>query len=392
MKKLISIIFLVQGVSFAGVHVQQGDSLTLPDGTVITSTAPFGEGDGLPSQTGNAGKLITTNGTVGSWETQTAGAGIGILQTTGEKTWSVDSGVVPYLALDNAFLGDNAFAGALTSVPSSTATAVAGTPISVTSLATVLLNATGDTTMTAAPTIANGVDGQKVTIINIDSADDIVFQDEASLASSNLCLDSDTNQTIAPLQTLQLQYVDFAGCWVQIGGNGSASPGSSVFVKEYPAAVCQSAAGSLAMSATSTLAPIPDCAIGANTYYGVAKFIDTSTGAVQGHFSLPSSVASASVDIDWRTAATSGNARWYVKTACAADDEADDPAWNAAQGVTTTAHGTANDLTRSTIASLTLTGCAAGERFFFEVRREPYDAADTLASTAEMIAVKFTVQ
>lgn len=65
----------------------------------------------LPSQTGNSGKGLTTDGTNPSWETYTAGAGISITQTSGQKTWAVDSTQIPYLALNNAFLGNNTFAG-----------------------------------------------------------------------------------------------------------------------------------------------------------------------------------------------------------------------------------------------------------------------------------------
>jgi len=179
--------------------------------------------------------------------------------------------------------------------------------------------------------------------------------------------------------------------WVAIPGSGSG--GSSALVRDYPAAACQSAAASLALSAASATQPVPDCAIGTNgVIYGVAKFANSGTFAVQGHLGLPASLTSAAVDITWRTsiANTGLSAKWSLQTACLADNESDDPTFNAAQTVTTAAKSAANRHIVSTISTVTLTGCAATERLHWILYRDP--TGDTLGATAELISVKWTVQ
>lgn len=80
----------------------------------------------------------------------------------------------------------------------------------------VQLTANGSYTLTSAPTIANGQDGQILTILNVDSADTITLQDQGTLASSNLRL-SATTVAIAPRCSLRLMYSSTVGDWVQIG-------------------------------------------------------------------------------------------------------------------------------------------------------------------------------
>jgi hypothetical protein len=80
---------------------------------------------------------------------------------------------------------------------------------------TVLLDADASYTLTSAPTLANGYNGQKVHITNVDDTDTITIQDQGTLASSNLRLDAAT-VAIGPRDSLTLMYSTDVGDWVQI--------------------------------------------------------------------------------------------------------------------------------------------------------------------------------
>lgn len=72
-------------------------------------------------------------------------------------------------------------------------------------------------TMTSTPTIAAGVDGQilRITNINTNTSHTVTFQDNATLANSNLFLTA-TTVAIAPYDTIIFEYISGKG-WVQIG-------------------------------------------------------------------------------------------------------------------------------------------------------------------------------
>ncbi len=118
---------------------------------------------------------------------------------------------------------DNNAAGAITlkivgrrvAVPKAVQTVVAGTAI-VADYELVQLNSTGNVTMTAAPTIADGIDGQMLTLLNVDSADTITLQDQGTLANSNLRLMA-AAVAIGPRGSIQLVYSATIGDWVQSG-------------------------------------------------------------------------------------------------------------------------------------------------------------------------------
>ncbi len=184
-----------------------------------------GGGASLPSQTGNGTKVLTTDGTSAGWELLDTGSGLSKTQQTGTKVFSVDSAQIPFLALNNAFLGNNEFAGTLA--------ATSGAPQTLTAVSQVLATTThmrvGSATaivLTSAPTIADGRDGQIGVIVNTGT-NVITFRDEANLAGTNLCLVGDADVPLAPSSSLTLIFSGAAGCWVQIGGTGVGSGGGS---------------------------------------------------------------------------------------------------------------------------------------------------------------------
>ena len=176
------------------------------------------------------------------------------------------------------------------------------------------------------------------------------------------------------------------------GGGG----GTAIIVREFPAAVCQSAAGSLALNVASAYSPTPNCFIsgtGGGVVLGVADFSDSATYALQGSFLLPATFSSIDFRTSFLTAQTntSLNAVTQLQTGCVGDGEGIDVTWNTAQTVTSAAKGTANQLIVASISNITTTGCASGDRLYWRVYRDPTHASDTLAATASYTGFTFVI-
>lgn len=77
------------------------------------------------------------------------------------------------------------------------------------------ITCSGSVTSTATPTVYDGIDGQKVRILNVGSGT-LTIQDQGTLASSNLRLTANTI-AIAPRQSVELAYSATVGDWVQTG-------------------------------------------------------------------------------------------------------------------------------------------------------------------------------
>ena len=73
----------------------------------------------------------------------------------------------------------------------------------------------GNYTLTVAPTIADGVDGQLLLLVNVGT-NTITIQDQGTLASSNLRLTA-TTVAIGPRDSIYLYYSGDVGDWVQVG-------------------------------------------------------------------------------------------------------------------------------------------------------------------------------
>ncbi len=96
---------------------------------------------------------------------------------------------------------------------SDTQTVVAGTAF-LANASVVTLDCTGDVIMTAVPTIAAGSDGQVLTVINVDSVDDITLQDSGVLSGSLLRLGTET-RVLTPGASILLVYSTDMGAWVE---------------------------------------------------------------------------------------------------------------------------------------------------------------------------------
>jgi hypothetical protein len=74
----------------------------------------------------------------------------------------------------------------------------------------------GNITITAAPTLANGANGQEMTLCNVDATDTLTLNDEATTAGSNLQLAAAT-LALGPRDCVTLRYATAWGDWVQVG-------------------------------------------------------------------------------------------------------------------------------------------------------------------------------
>lgn len=73
----------------------------------------------------------------------------------------------------------------------------------------------GNYTLTVAPTIADGTDGEEIILVNV-GANTVTLQDQGSLASSNLRL-TGASVAIGPRDSIRMYYSGDVGDWVQIG-------------------------------------------------------------------------------------------------------------------------------------------------------------------------------
>jgi hypothetical protein len=160
-----------------------------------------------------------------------------------------------------------------------------------------------------------------------------------------------------------------------------------------PAARCDNAtATSPAWSFPTSNPGVPACVTGSNTQFGTMDFADgANTLSAQTHVMLPGDwTGTVGVKLKWFTSATTNAVVWQVATDCVADAETSDPAFNTASTVTDTAKGTTLQQNDAAIASLTVTGCAAGELMYLRVFRDPTNGSDTLAATAKLVGIELT--
>lgn len=149
-----------------------------------------------------------------------------IIRADGKTQWgdgTVDGGDLRlYRSGAKTLTIDDAAAGAATlkvigtrlAPPSSTQTLVAATAL-LANAELVMVTCSGSVTSTAAPTIADGLDGQVLTILNVGTGT-WTITDQGTLASSNLRLTA-TTIAIGPRASVKLIYSATVGDWVQVG-------------------------------------------------------------------------------------------------------------------------------------------------------------------------------
>ena len=136
----------------------------------------------------------------------------------------------------------------------------------------------------------------------------------------------------------------------------------------------------------------PTCTAGTNITRGTLDYTDGGGNHTSSYpFYLTDDFDTAgavTLELYWNTAATTGNVIWSVQTVCVGVGETVDPAYNAAQTVTTAAQGVTLYKQKSTITPLTVTGCAGGKTLFVKIDRNGATSGDTIAATASLIAAE----
>lgn len=165
-------------------------------------------------------------------------------------------------------------------------------------------------------------------------------------------------------------------------------------VVDMQVANCSAAAGwsNWDQNTSGTDSPTFACVAGlSNGPVGVYDFDDMAAEYLWNRFKLPDDwTGTMSLALYWSTSATTGNVVWQLETACVADGESIDAGWNTAQTITDAAKGTTTRINVATLASVTTTGCAAGEIFKFRLFRNPAHASDTIAATARLYHFELT--
>jgi hypothetical protein len=177
---------------------------------------------------------------------------------------------------------------------------------------------------------------------------------------------------------------------------GTGNVFTSIHKTYFAAAGCNNTTAASFWDLPTATPAAAACVTGTNTQKGVLDFADTSGGfSAQTNMLLPADW-SGTVDakIIWSTTATTGNAKWSLSTICTATDatETDDAAFNTASTVTTAAPGTASRIQTSSITTVTVTGCAAGEYMHLKIFRDGNDAADTIAATARLFGIEISTR
>ena len=189
--------------------------------------------------------------------------------------------------------------------------------------------------------------------------------------------DTLTNKTINAESTGNV-ITTVAKIYLPAAGGTVAAPGLlwDALASNAPTAVCS--AGSTETTLLRCTADFPD----ADGDY-----------SLQQAFMLPSDwTGNIDLKFMWKAAATSGDAVWQAALVCRADGEADDAAFNTANTVTDTAKGTTLQLNTASIASMTTTGCAAGELAHLKVFRNRTHASDTITGTISLVGVEVTAR
>lgn len=143
---------------------------------------------------------------------------------------SAPTSLTTYIGLDieNLTRGTNNIgirnASTTVKTPTSQTLAAAGNTITVTASLANIDNSTGASlTLTSTPTVSTtgAQSGQFLTIVNVDSADNIVLQDETSLAGSKLRLPGAANLTLGPKDSVTLVYNTAAGEWWAVAASNN---------------------------------------------------------------------------------------------------------------------------------------------------------------------------
>jgi hypothetical protein len=212
---------------------------------------------------------------------------------------------------------------------------------------------------------------------------------KTSGGDGTLSVDTATYSTASSSDTLTNKTLD-------VEGTGNVI--TTVSKIWLPAVGCAGTTGSLLWDTLATNAPTATCSAGSTEttmMRGVADFPDSDGDySLQQTISLPDDWTGAiDAKVKYRTTATSGNTVWQLTTACRADAEVDDVAYNTATAFTAdAAKGTTNQLNDATATGIVTTGCAAGELMHLKLFRNRTHASDTITGVVSFVGLELTMR
>jgi hypothetical protein len=224
------------GRTFTGAIDASGASSTKPMKSGIVAPATCALGETFFDTDATAGSNVMLCTAVNTWTAisggGTPGGTSGQIQINSSSAFAgrnfpgmTDNGtsLVPDGTVFAELGGNNTYTGHGYFPASATQSITAATNTVACDRLTVAVSPTSSLTLTSAPTIAAGTDGQKCTIVNVGTFN-LILQDQDTLGSSNLQLASST-VTIPPKGQLTLQYNSTVGDWIQDGiSGGTADP------------------------------------------------------------------------------------------------------------------------------------------------------------------------
>lgn len=164
---------------------------------------------------------------------------------------------------------------------------------------------------------------------------------------------------------------------------------TTVHVMEFPFATCIGGVAARNWDDSATLTePAASCNTGSNRVHPTADFDAAADEGVAISFVLPTGVVLGNIDLTlyWHAAATSGAVNWCYQMSCVATGETVDPSLTSVACVSDTAAGTTLQRNEASFSDITTTGCAAGERFTLQIRRDGDGSSGTDSMTGDALA------
>lgn len=146
------------------------------------------------------------------------------------------------------------------------------------------------------------------------------------------------------------------------------------------------------MDSPTLTEPAAACVAGGSFGQGYADFDAAADEGGSLMFKLPKTWAGTlDAELFWIANATTGTANFCLQTACVGSGNNNDQTPNAAQCVSTTTNGTANQENITTWTGLTTTGCDAGERMYLRLYRDGDGSQGTDSLTVDARGSYFVV-
>lgn len=174
----------------------------------------------------------------------------------------------------------------------------------------------------------------------------------------------------------------------------AAIGGATAQSEWFDSAGCNNATAGTVWNLPTTNAPTVAC-FGTSYRFGALSYPDTSDTTASFSFPLPTGWT-GNVDFVARAFvnATSQSVKLTVATSCvAAGEDILNPSFNAAQTITVTSPGTANQMFDFDQNTLTMTGCAVGEQLILKIGRDTTDTSTaTFNVTGAFVTIRVTPQ